>query len=605
MKLIRPLFMICAGLSIAWACDFDDALREYLHLQFWLPFAKHSWDSAKDGVPRAAAPYAGMGSSEGRRPLARLRAVYQGIAIPDSLVNDQQGTMRPYLDAARRDPALTPLQREEIDLLDAKIDMRSGSAERPEPLQRARRKLTEFLRRARSPEYLSEARGWIAHIDFRLGNDTAAGKFYLDELNRGGSNLSGQTLLSSLRLVYGYDGGTHFQEHLDEYFDTPEHAAFAIQLVTNPHWNRYGSDRDSQPSRAAPSERIRTLLDRHRSLFRSEHGAGLLAELGMRNALRAGDPRAALRIANAVPPSASVRRDPDFLWMQASAHVLSRRFASAEGPLLRLWQSRQASDNQRAAAAYGLCGVYQKRGNWVEQIRFALWLHTEKRRQPLNPAEGSRIEDLSVYWAMSGWDLSLLLDSEAPIEELQSFLQTYPRVPDRRIVQYSLAVRLARARRYEEAAAVYDGIRASRRAARMRRLAELERNASTPESKLALGHYLAANAERLYFNDAVWSGLQRYALFAEQASGVTKAERQRLIAAERRLKDEQEERWQAYLLLRDLIREAGRTPTGERAANLALQCLRRISRERFGRESELLDAEIEIARWLKGYPLKS
>ena len=61
-----------------------------------------------------------------------------------------------------------------------------------------------------------------------------------DELNRDGSNLSETTVRQSLRLTYGYDGGQKLVDHLDEYFDTPEHAEFAIQMTTNPHWYRYG-----------------------------------------------------------------------------------------------------------------------------------------------------------------------------------------------------------------------------------------------------------------------------------------------------------------------------------------------------------------------------
>jgi hypothetical protein len=132
---------------------------------------------------------------------------------------------------------LTRRQREEVDLIDAKIDMRSGQPDEPELLQSAKKKIEAFLRTARTPEFRSEARGWLAHIHYLMGEQTAAGKIYLDELNRSGSNLSRETLLNSLQMTYGYDGGPELLAHLDEYFDTPEHAAFAIQLLTNPHWN--------------------------------------------------------------------------------------------------------------------------------------------------------------------------------------------------------------------------------------------------------------------------------------------------------------------------------------------------------------------------------
>jgi hypothetical protein len=50
-------------------------------------------------------------------------------------------------------------------------------------------------------------------------------------LGRQDSNLSRDTLLDSLRMTYGYDGGPLLLEELEQYFDTPEHAAFAIQLA--------------------------------------------------------------------------------------------------------------------------------------------------------------------------------------------------------------------------------------------------------------------------------------------------------------------------------------------------------------------------------------
>lgn len=66
-------------------------------------------------------------------------------------------------------------------------------------------------------------------------------------------------------------------------------------------------------------------------------------------------------------------------------------------------------------------------------------------------------------------------------------------------------------------------------------------------------------------------------------SRVTREERRGLLERERTLKDGQEERWQAYLLLRDVIRDAGTTDLKLKAKKLALRCLRLISTERFGR----------------------
>jgi hypothetical protein len=508
--------------------------------------------------------------------------------------------------------SLSAREREEVDLIDAKIDVRAGSRDNPEPLLKAKRKLEKFLRTARTPALRSEARGWVAHIHYLLEHQTEAGKIYLDELRRRDSNLSRQTLLNSLRMTYGYDGGEQLLEHLESYFDTPEHAAFAISLVTNPKWNRY---RERLPNRneeqvveeSPPYERISGLLTKHRGLFVTTRGADVLAELGMRTALRAADPKAAIAIAAAVPATAEVRKSPDFLWMLGAARFLSRDYVGAEEPLVTLHKSRAASESQRAAAAYGLCGVYFKTGNWVEQVRMALWLRSADEKGAWATGTAGLITDMSVYWAASGFDLGMLLDAEVPVEALRDFLDKYPAVGRVDLVQYSLAVRLAREEQYAESAALYTKVRASARAARMRQLAALkeaaERNDSPLEDRLMakfrMAELLAAHSTGVYFNDKLWSGLQRYALFADQESRLTRIERERLRAAERHLKDQQEEYWRAYLLLREVVDESGQTALGRRAAQLAVRCLRRISTDRFGREKEIAAADVELTRWLR------
>ena len=326
--------------------------------------------------------------------------------------------------------------------------------------------------------------------------------------------------------------------------------------------------------------------------------------LAMRTDLRMGDPAAARRIAEAVPANARIRTDPDFRWMLASACFLSRDYGAAEEPLLALFRASQRRDSRKAAAAYGLCGVYWKTGNILEQLRFALWLHTAVREQNLYLGAPSGIEDLTVYWAISGWDLNLLLEAEAPIDALQAFIKQNPKLPDIRLVQYSLAVRLARENRYEQAAEIYGSINAVRRAPRMKRLAALYREANRSdltraqqqEASYRVADFLQVNANGIYFNDALWSGLQRYAM--QQDSGdtrMTRAEREARLGLERKLKDDQEERWRAYLILRKIVQDSGHSDTGRRAAELAVRCLRGINTDRFGREEEIRRADIELS----------
>jgi hypothetical protein len=273
---------------------------------------------------------------------------------------------------------------------------------------------------------------------------------------------------------------------------------------------------------------------------------------------------------------------------------------------LALFRSPQSSDNQKSAAAYGLCGVYSKTGNPVEQLRFALWLGHENRAKQRYLSYPGTIEEQSVYWAVSGWDLGLLLDAQLSIDDLQSFLDRYPNVADVRLVRYSLAVRLARENRYEEAAEIYQAIHAKRRAERMRELADLYRQANrtdlsvqqSGENNYKLAEFISANPDRLYFNDQLWSGFQRYALTASSDSRLTREERRPLRDNERKLKDDQEERWRAYLILRGVVKDSGRSDTGREAAQLAIRCLRAIN-DRFGRQDEIRQADIDLSKWLR------
>src|SRR5262249_39554053 len=154
------------------------------------------------------------------------------------------------------------------------------------------------------------------------------------------------------------------------------------------------------------------------------------------------------------------------------------------------------------------------------------------------------ITDGSVYWAVSGWDLNLLLESETSVADLRSFLATYPNASNVRVVKYSLAVRLSREDQYDEAAQIYQSINAIARAPRLRQMAALYGDGQQSlEGKYKLAEFLSANENRIYFNDALWRGLQRYALTAPDDVHLTSEERNRMIGGERKLKDDQEEYW--------------------------------------------------------------
>ena len=354
---LRCCWVASAALTLLLACPFDDTLREYLDAHFWLPFSKSPQNFAKRNVRRLSAPYAGMVKAKGDAPLEKLRAQYQKISQPDAVPADLD-TLRKALADARAVPSLSLREREEVDLIDAKIDMREGDLAEPEPLLSAKTKLERFLKAARTAAFQSEARGWLAHIDYLLGDRTAAGKIYLDELNRGNSNLSRETVLNSLQMNYGYDGGAQLLVHLEEYFDTPEHAAFAIELVTNPHWDRdylrYGRTPPPADRARAAYPRIRKLLEKHSDLLKHQSGAESLALLGMRTALRMGDPPAALKIAEMVPEDSAVRAGQ--ISIGCWRRLISYR-TSIQRPSSRFWRSsnrqvRRKARNPRLLTAY-------------------------------------------------------------------------------------------------------------------------------------------------------------------------------------------------------------------------------------------------------------
>ena len=171
--------------------------------------------------------------------------------------------------------------------------------------------------------------------------------------------------------------------------------------------------------------------------------------------------------------------------------------------------------------------------------------------------------------------------------------------------EFRLNVGGARENRYDEAAQIYQSIHAVRRAPRMRQLAALYREANRTdlaapqlqEARYRLAEFIGTNPNRIYYNDQ-WSGLQGYALRASSDGRLTREERETLMAGERKLKDDQEERWRGYLILREVVKDSGKTELGRRAAQLAIRCLRGIS-GRFGRRDEIRTADIELSNWLR------
>ncbi len=582
------------------ACAFDTSLGNTLKTRFWLPFTRSGWNFAKADVERVHEDYAGMGASAADTPLARLRTAYQlDLASPITQPFDD-AKYRAAVADARSDKTLSRAEREEVDLIDAKIDIRMHMPGDTEYLLRAKEKLERLLKTATASKMLSEARGWLAHVQLKLGDQTSAGKIYLDELNWQGSNLSQDIILNSIAEAYRPSRDPELLEHLEEYFDSPEHAVFAIEMLTNPadlpDGTRLPAPQPDSGQRAY--RRIRQLLQERQALFAADAG-GTLSLLGMRTALRAGDPSGAVAIAQMIPADAPVKAKPDFNWMLGSACFLSHNFAAAEAPLLSIVNSPGASEGRKADAAYGLIGVYRKLSNPIEEIRFGLVF-----RANTQAVTDEEIPD--VAWPPNAFDLELLLDAEAPVPALQGFVSKYGSQEGADVVKYAFAVRLARLDRYTESAKLFELTAAKERTMRMLEMARLYRQAylsglSTEQSHKArynLAEFLSQNDRKVYFNDSLWSGWQNYMLSGAEELGFTNAEGIAQVGLERRLRDDQEEYWRAYPILRTIVYDAGKTEMGRRAARLAIQCVRRIS-PRFGRRNEIVKADLELSRWLQ------
>jgi hypothetical protein len=74
--------------------------------------------------------------------------------------------------------------------------------------------------------------------------------------------------------------------------------------------------------------------------------------------------------------------------------------------------------------------------------------------------------------------------------------------------------------------------------------------------------FVRAHPNRIYLSDSPWNGRQRYALYGDRDGRFTREERDAQIGAEGKLTDDQEERWRAYLISREIVREAVRKRPG-------------------------------------------
>lgn len=649
--------LIVGGTTIVYTCAIDSTFRAYLDRRFWQPFSKFAGtlmqQTTSSEEERPSRPFAGRTADHPNPVLRAIGDAYR--LLPHSRGSYPQSVpagMKWLCAEARAAIAvalqadLTEAEREEVRLVDAKIDMREGENQNHEALLRAREKLSAFLSTAQTPAFASEARGWFARVHYLLGDYAPAAKIYLDEMSIPDSIFSRESLLTSLRNLFPYNGSSsRLAEHLDEYFDTPTHALFVVTLVTNPVY----VDKEERRAMAAIGKQVIAVLQNHRELFRSGTDSEALTLALMRAALYMGDTKAALAYSQLMPAKSASANSSEFNWMTAACHFLQQNYAAAEAPLLRMYRSQQADDRDRSAAAQGLIGVYQKLGRGADQLHAAFLYfqarapYTERNFSARDDASEEPPYIASMSWSYAGWliDLPYLLDIQLTNQELRAYLTRYGRsrepiwqtgrynqphhrsAPD--IANYALAVRHARREAYAQAAVLYRQLGSWPRAVRMQKLAKLyvaandhtQTSRQQMEAQYTYAAFLADHPDGIFFNDMLWGGLQREAfikLNEEQypggpvntmaVQGLTRHEREFFLQRERKVRDEQEERWRAYKILSSVVEEAGPSALGRRAAQKAFDCLVRINTERFGRADEIHEGLRRLATWLRKYPVR-
>jgi hypothetical protein len=653
---MRRLVVAAVAAVIVWqaaeACGPWYVLRAALSPVFWQPFVKTIPDllSPTQGATDSAV-FAGM-SPGGSPELAAARKAYGAVArwrLDHFQLWDQQEP--PLLDssvtAARQtvDSALaagpSSAERDELRLVRCKVTLREAEsllltsrrkavtpASAPQDtLRKARAELTAYLSEAKTPALVSEAKGWLARCHYLLGEHHQAARIYLDELARPDSAIGRERLLTSLRILFPYNGSAaRLADHLDEYFDTPQHALFVINLVTNP----VQEDDSERRAMGTVGRQALAALERHRELFAKGAESDRLALAAMRASLYMGDPASALKVEESLPAGSAARTEPEARWLLAIAHFLLGHYAQAEPHLVALADAPATPPWSRGRARLGLLAVYQKLSRPADQLVSAFRYEVDQRRA-VSEARDTENEWYAGWWPYVGWvmDLPYLLDVQLSEEELHSAramlvagppisLDQWTSTGKRTLtavdlVDYQLAVRAARREAYEEARVIYDRLGFGTRSRRMSRLTSLHApadgtNADELQRRYAYAAFLADQPERVFFNDLVWQGLQRYALLQSASDRgrspalLSEEETRFLTSNERVFKDAQEERWRAFLILDDLVERAGHSELGVRAARKAVECLDRINTERFGRESEIQASRRRLASWLREAP---
>jgi hypothetical protein len=598
--------LLVGGVILAEACGSYLVFRAYLEPNFWQPLRQRVED-ALTGLPpepNAYKPYAGMAPGSGSVTVQQVRDEYRAQFPNDSEIKldwpaETVARLRSLMDAAR--PA-NAAERDELELLRCKADLRGARIGDDASLAAVQSCLESYLAQDRPTPLISEARGWLARAQFLRGQQAKAAKIYLNEIKSADTNIRRNRLIESLAQIEPTPAD------LEEYFDTPEHALFAANRI---------------PSGSPLAAAMVTTLERRRDLFQAGPQSDALAMALMRLTTQTGAPSETLRYSNGVGSNSELRRSPEFNWLVGAARYQLKDYSGAETALLRVLDARADDAMHKAYAANALIGVYSKLNRPVDQLWAAF------QAESLAPTD--ELQDVSPLYGLS-MDLAYLLDVQLSDAGLEEYLmkrpdtdrtdvfpvwRSLPGFTRSAVVRYALGVRRARREEYAEALRSIAGLPlppAAMTARSWNKAAELFANTRraglSQEQKLqALYDYaffLSQNENKVFFNDTLWFGFQRYAFITTSPPGspewrsLPETEKQKLISIERKFRDEQEEYWRSYQIFDRIVQEAGPAPIGGRAAERALYCLRRINTDRFGRADEIQAAEERLTRRLSG-----
>lgn len=665
MSRVRPALVTATALVatyvIADACGIDFLPRSHYNAALWRPLARHhaSFASAPGVVLPGA--FAGMRSPTSDAPLDAVREAYQRLVGAREAGEADDGTLVDGVGAAIAAARLAgpdAAARDELDLVALKVRLRALERDiADEGWADLARAFEAFLARSLTPAIASEARGWRARCLYLSGQRADAAKIYLDELARPGTVFSTESLTLSLQMLYRWNGtDAGLLDDVEAFFDTPSHAVFAVTLLTNPVPNEELGEvagsataealgRARRVYRERLASRVITVLEARRDLFQGPDGDQLAALL-MRAALYRGDAEAALRYHERLSPSPTMRSDPDVRWEHAAALSLAGRIGEARGELQRILDDPSLKGTQvQRMAARGVVGLSMQLGDNVEALR-AAFLRAPGDDRPMDDVQAEHLAPgrFAARWLIpvpEGWawsiDLPYLLDvwmSDAELDRARRELPASvlampsaagawnaPRLTVGQEIDYARAVRRARASRFASAAVLYERAGNAARAARMRRAATAFAQASAPGAsaadRIAYAQVLADQPERLFFHDRLYSGYQRLMLATSYGcwsppcppvhveaavSAMPPEVRQAYVRRERRLRDRQEERWQAVQVLLPVVDAERGTADGRAAAQLALECLGRINTERFGRAAEVAALQRRLRTWLRTHP---